>query len=313
MQEERAPWLDDEDEPQGSVWAGRNRLRLLVAAATLPWLVVIAVMLSPLWRGGGQAPVPPGAVDQSGWPIEQPAPGEHRPAPGTTPDGQSGPAAPGLPQESDPSPGEVLGLTELRGDWRLGPEVGDLGAVAMLVARGWLSGIGPALRVDGVDPVGGAYLEQVVVEAVERPAAGAAVVSLAVVVLEEAGDGLAARARRLAVPLSVGPDHVRPAGQPWWLPGHDLAPVALATAPVDDHGALLAAAEAVSAAGYRDVEVVSLEQSDLWPWIARVDATTPDGLRVSGPVWLRRHLDGFVVAGTPPPATHPAGPGEVLP
>jgi len=291
VDDERTPWLDAADGEEAPGWSGRRRFQVLVAAASLPWLVVAVVVLSP----GGDEPPPQPVADGDavqGTADEPPSAGDAPPGQGT----------------DDP----VLEITELRGDWRLGPEVGDLGAVAMLVARAWLGGAGPVLSVDGLEPLTGTYLEQVAVETVERPGPGVAVVSLSAVVLEAQGEGFVARARRLAVPLAVGDVRVRPAGQPWWLPGHDLTPTTLETTPVDEEPEMLAAAQAVSDAGYQEVELVALERSGTGPWIAWVESITPEGLEVSGPVWLRRHLDGFVVVGTPP-QPRPAAPQEVGP
>lgn len=326
MQDDRSPWLDDGDvDAEGP--GGRRRLRFLAAVATLPWLVVGAVVLVPAWRGGPASPHDPahgghvGHTDQAavpdppggpapppgGWEQPQtPGDGHGGPPPGpdgpTPPDDELAPAAPDAPAPYPDDlldPGGVLGLTELRGDWRIGPESGDLAAVAAIVARAWLTGVEPVLSVGDLDPLEGHYVEHLVVEAVERPSTDTAVATLAAVVLEDGGEGFVARVRRLAVPLVVGPAGGRPAGPPWFLPAPDLRPAALPTVPVDDPAVLLAAAEAVTAAGYLDAELHALERTDHGPWVARISARTPDGVAVDGPVWLRRHLDGFVVAGTP--------------
>ncbi len=281
MDDRDSPWFDDEDGlARGD---GRRRIRLLLAAATVPWLVVVLLVV----RQAGEVPEPVGETAADPVAADEPP----QPAAVATDDAD---------EATDPV--EVLSLTEIRGDWRMGVGDGDVAAVAVLVARAWLTGVDPILPINGFDPYPDGYAEHLVVEAIERPDAGAAIVTLTAIVLEPDANGLAATPRRLAVPLMLD-DGVHPAGEPWWLPEPVLEPVTVELEPVSDPEEQLAAAEALTAAGYLDVELLTLGNADGWPWIAQVRARTPGGAVVEGPVWLRRHLHGFVVVGTPLPDT----------
>ena len=308
-------WIDDtSDEAPGT----RRRPALLLVAASVPWLVVVALLALPGRLGGvnGAAPHDPGVSLRDAGSDDAPAdagsgdtPSDTTPAgPSPTDSGSEAGAAtppphqPQAPTETSPArPPDTsetpLALTEHRGRWRTeaGPE--EAAALAVAVARAWLTGLSPPLHVDGVSPeADDRYAEHVVVEAVEQPGPEAAVVTLLAVVLE--GDDLSARVRRLAVPIAWEQGSPRPAGQPWWLPGPTLDPLVPDTEPVDDPDEYLAVLDALAAAGLEDAEVHHLGATSGWPVVAEVTATTGGGDRIAGPVWLRRHLDGYVVAGT---------------
>lgn len=209
--------------------------------------------------------------------------------------------------EWDGHPGFTV--TELQGDWRRTPGIRAAEAVAVLVARSWLSTSQADLDVGGLStPVAGGWVEQLAVEATEQLDPHVVVVTLIATVYDS--DLHVVRQLRLGVPVTVGTQHPTPVGEPWLLPELPLRMDTPATERVLDEHDLAAARTALDDAGYTDVDVHSLERTDSWPWRAHVDARTPDGHEVTTPVLLRRHLDGFVVAGTVLGATveHPTSP-----
>jgi hypothetical protein len=126
-------------------------------------------------------------------------------------------------------------------------------ALAVVVARAWLTDVDPRLELDGLPSAGtGRYVEHLVVEAVELPAPEHAVVTLLAVLLE-GEEELTAVVRRLAVPIAFDGDGAQPGGTPWWLPEPSLEARPPSTTPVEDLEELLAATEALHAAGYTDV------------------------------------------------------------
>jgi hypothetical protein len=108
---------------------------------------------------------------------------------------------------------------------------------------------------------------------------------------------------RLAVPVALDPGGVRPAGAPWPLPVDDMAVTPPTTHPVDDPDLRLAAAEAVTTAGYRDVALTSLSRASGWPWVVHVRAHAPqEDVSRDHVLWLRPDVGRLVVAGTAAPA-----------
>jgi hypothetical protein len=323
-------WLD-EDTPRHS---GRSR-RLLVLAG-LPWLVVLAVVVLPAGgpgadrpepdAGPGHAPGDAGAGTHEGHGSPQPEPGSHGTAgpaeepstPAAEPEGapEPGPrvSAPETDGGPDPAPPDGAGavplpaaadddwwLVEQRGRWRVAAGTEEAAAMAVVVARAWLTDLDPRLTLDAIPPAGaGRYVEHLVVEAVEVPLDGHAVVTLLAVLLasEADGDDLVAQVRRLAVPVAFDGDGARPGGSPWWLPGPSLEARPPTVTPVDDPDERLAAAEALVAAGYDEVSLERLERTAGPAVLATVSARTPDGEPIDGTVWLRRHVERYVVAGT---------------
>jgi hypothetical protein len=302
MRDALPDWLDDAEDPPP-----RRRRTALLVLAVLPWLVVLSALVSPRL-----APTPtPGGDDPDAG--SDAATGDH--------DGHADAPAPdaagvGVPESTLPGAGEGAApaegtdpvepgwwLPEHRDNGRPGPGDGVTASVAVAVARAWLTGLPPRLEVGGITPAGDeGYVEHLAVEAIERPEAGAAVVTLLAVLLE-VGEEQTADVRRLAVPLVEEAGGPRPGGSPWWLPAPDLAAVPVDGEPVDDPALLAAATAAIHGAGLDHLEVVALERTFRWPWIARVRADgsrAPDG-EADGAVWLRRHLDGFALAGEPLP------------
>jgi hypothetical protein len=329
-------WLDDAP-PE----APRGRRSLLLALAVLPWLAVLALLLRPAAptpitdplahelapaegdgspaRFPGTAPgttrAPDDAPDVTS--PRDPSAGSH----GTGADGTEGEAGTGPTASPVPDAGSVpeeggWWSTEQRGNWRLAPGDGATAAIATAVGRAWLTEVAPRLEVTGIEPAGArTYAEHLAVEAVERPAAGAAVVTLLAVVLYADAEHTA-EVQRVAVPIAETPDGPRPAGSPWRLPAPDLTVTPLDASPVDDPPLVLEALEALEAAGFgegRPLEVTTLERTDGWPWVAHVrisDTEAGADPRWEGSVWLRRHLDGFALSGVPLAVDHaePAGP-----
>lgn len=268
----------------------RRRVRLAVVAslAAVPWIVVAATVLRP---PPGPPPLASGSV------------------PAATPDATSHGAA-GAEERADGGAPVVLG-TVLDGGARGAPTIDEVGAVAVVVGRAFAGGDGAPLDA-GVDPSPGTgYVEHLAVEAVDAPSPDLAVVTLLVVVLH-AEDGTYRRAelRRLAVPLAVGADGARPAGTPWWLPAPALDPAPPAElAPVDDPDLHLAVAEAVEAAGYRDVVVTAVARTGSWALVVEAEAAAPGAVvATTHTLWLRQHLGGLLVAGTRPADPGPAPP-----
>jgi hypothetical protein len=294
---------DDEEERRRP--PPRSRLLLVVAVA--PWLVVV-------WLLGAPGEPPPAGPDAA-------APADHHAAaapvdpdpteadPGTagaTARDEPGADLVGPPVDTAPGPAaapgdlpaaEELLLVEQRGRWRAEAGAEEAAALAVVVARAWLTDHDPRLAIAELTPPEvGRYAEHLMVEAVEATAPDLTVVTLLAVLLD-GRDELAVSVRRLAVPIALDATGARPAGTPWWLPGPTLDPADLSTRPIADVDEVVAAAAALEAAGYEDLTVDGLEELGGTAAVATVRARTPDGERVDGPVVLRRHLDRWVVAG----------------
>jgi hypothetical protein len=289
------PWLDAEDDPP--VPPARRRW-LLPLLAAVPW-VLIAVLLSTRGPSGVVPDATQATADEgrTGTASAEGSPPADVAAPSAAPD-----ALPG-----DGSAGSTWAINEHRGAWRVVPGDGTAAAIAVVVARSWLTGVAPTLELPGLPaPVEATYLEHLAVEAIERPAPGAAVVTLVAVLLERgAEDQHEVRVERLAVPIVEVDDVPAPAGAPWWLPPPDLTVRELDREPLDDPDLQLAALEALDAAGSPPVELLGLERTSSWPVIAHVRTEDPTGAAWEGPVWLRRHLEGFALAGLPLPSPRP--------
>ncbi|HSK25145.1 MAG TPA: hypothetical protein VK906_18305 [Egicoccus sp.] len=280
MRDELPDWMDP---PAEDAERPRRRLHRLLALAAVPW-VVVAVLVG--WRGSGD---PVAATDDLGAP-----PDATEAAGGETAGGETA----GEPPSVDAAPEDGLVAETWQVGWREYPGDGATGAVAAAVARAWLTGLDPLLAVEGISPDDhSSYAEHLTVEAIERPGPGAAVVTFSAVVLE-GGEPTAARLRRVAVPVDEHDHDPRPAGAPWELPGLDLTPALPVAA--DDLGTehWPAAEAALRAAGFADAELRGLQRTTSWPVLAAIRTDTPDGPR-DQVVWLRRHLDRFVVAGLP--------------
>lgn len=273
----------------------RTPRRWLLLAAVAPWLVVAVLLVRD-----------PGAA-----PATTPPPEVSSPAPTPLPSAPASPGATPTAGRPDPATDDPAVTTSVTAD-----TVDDRGravGLAVTVARAWLSTRPSALVVDGVEPAPGAatrYVEHLVVEAVDHPARGALVVTLRAVVLpieeDRYGDPDAVR---LAVPVRLTSTGPQLGGPPWWLATEDVAPAPPTVEPVDDPDLRLAAAEAVDAAGYAEVQLEGLERTDGWAWVAHVTARAP-GQEEAGDhaIWLRADVGRLVVAGTSPPRDDGAGP-----
>jgi len=280
-----------------------GRRRWLLPLIAVPWLVVAALLVLPGRGGpGAEGPSPttaapeqvPDLADRSGAGAEERLLHEHadrepvtttaEPPPTT---GDGGGSAPELPAVT-------LELEELRGRWRVGPGSEEAAALAVVIARAWLTGLGPRLELEGAAPDPGSYAEHLVVEAVEHPSPRTTAVTLVAVLLSDPEDADAAvEVRRVVVPLATDGGSPRPAGAPWLLPGPALAQAEVDLQPLDDPAAGTAADTALAVAGLGELAVTDLRTADGWPVVARAS----DGER-EHTIWLRPHLDGFVVAGS---------------
>ncbi|MEX2503943.1 MAG: hypothetical protein WD378_03780 [Egicoccus sp.] len=302
MRDELPDWMDP---PAEDAERPRRRLHRLVALAAVPW-VVVAVLVG--WRGGTDpvdatdglhgAAAPTGDVPAAGG-ADGPAGTEGPPDdhPGPEAAATDEPATDG-PAPDGPAPDDALVVETWQGGWREFPGDGATLAVAAAVARAWLTGLDPVLDVEGVTPDDASgYAEHLTVEAIERPGPGAAVVTFSAVVLD-GGDPATARLRRVAVPVDEREVDPRPAGAPWEVKGLDLTPALPAVADElgDEHWP--AAEAALRAAGFADARLRGLQRTTSWPVLASIRTDTADGPR-DQVVWLRRHLDHFVVAGLP--------------
>jgi hypothetical protein len=304
-------WLDEPDDEV----ARRPRPGLLVVAA-LPWLLVVALLVLPGRLGGdgpgateptgADAPRPDAPVGGTSGAIDAPvggtsgaidASGSETPTGSATGAGATdagGEAAPGGAADPATRGGSATELTGTHtGDGR-DPVEAEAAALALVVARGWLTGVAPVLDVAGrPPPIDDRYAEHLVVEGIDRPGPEAAVVRVVAVVLS-GGTQLEASIERLAVPVALTPEGPHPAGAPWPLPPPATAPLLPAVDTIDDAEQLLAAREALADTGFDPDLLVGLGATSGWPVIATLsDATTPE-------VWLVRDGDGFLVAGTEP-------------
>lgn len=287
---DRPAWLDVEDVAPAAAAGRSSRTPWLFAAGALPWLVVGALLV----RGDG----PEGAAVAA--------------APTTPPvlatadrDEQVDVDVP-VPPRGDDEPGAAI----LSSGALVAVDEDEARAVAVVTARRWLTTVGPDAGPDGPDVAAGAdadadaglYAEHLVVEGVDHPAPGAAVVTVRAVVLRVAGDAYQAmEVRRVAVPLRFDARGAVPAGTPYLLPHADAtAEPFTPTEAIEDPDLLLLAGEALAEAGYADVSVRSLHRTSSWPLVVTAD------VRAGGPpartvaVWLRPHLGRLVVAGTRP-------------
>lgn len=296
--------LDDWDVPVPG--SGSGSRRWLLVAAALPWVVVVAVLVT------GERVAAPAAVSSG----DATSAATGAPSPVTAPVGTTSPAETAAPPAPDATSDH---LAPVALDGTTGPTaLGAARGLALVVARSWLSTRPAGPAVDGLTPAAGAdihYVEHLVVESIDHPAPGALVVALRAVVLPVEGDRYGtAEQLLLAVPIELGADGARPAGTPWRLPLDTPALNEPATSPIDDPDLQLAAVDAVVAAGYRDVDLSALSRTSGWAWVADVTARAPgEDDRGAHRIWLRSDVGRLVVAGTsappraaPPTATAPS-------
>lgn len=282
------PWMHaDDDWEESEPRRGVGRARLLAVLAAVPWLVALTLVVrsgGPTPTGAGPAPTEAATTTSPATPEPSADAGSH------LSDGDATP--PPLAYANRP---------------RVTVTAADAAAVATAVARAWLTGVGPALTVEGVEVTGPTYAEHLVAEAIDHPAPGLAVVTLlGVVLLTDQGTYNGATVRRLAVPVALDAAGAHPAGAPWWLPAPDLSPTAVQRSPLDDPDLAIEAALAAEAAGYTEVELLDLAATDSWPLIATLRAIAPGQTEQhEHEVWMRPHLGGLVVAGWLPERPDP--------
>lgn len=189
------------------------------------------------------------------------------PSPARTPERPAGPAGPAPIVAAGPA------LDEQRATWRVTGGTEEAAALAVLVARR------TALTTTS-DPF-------VVLEALERPSGDAVVVTVLV-------DDGAGPVERLAVPVALGPEGARLAGTPWALPAPDPEVLEPDTSPITDALLLDSARRALDDLGLPTTDL-RLARTTSWP----VVATARDSTGTTSRVWLRWHLDRYVVAGLP--------------
>lgn len=297
--------LDWFDGPEDPTEEGRRRPRWFPLLVAAPWLVVAALLVAPQ-LGRDTAEVDPvsrtastavedttvgtGSIDD-----DLPATAADDPAPGSDPEGgtASDRSTTGTPQVLDGP--EVVEVQELRGRWRVGPGSEEAASLAVVIARAWLTGVGPPLLIPGISSDSTAYAEHLVVEAVERTSADTEVVTVLAVLLRE-GENTdpTVTVERLAVPITFDDAGPRPGGVPWPLPGPRLEPALPTLTPVQDDGSAWdQAVAALARAGLGTFQLEDLKQAADGPLVA----TVTDGADRYD-IWLRAHVDGYVVAGS---------------
>lgn len=288
-------WLEPDD---GRPTRDKRRLRLAVLAV-IPWLVVAGLLVAPRTADAPDPDDRAASEPANSAGVDDPADRAPR-ADGGSPVGDgplvdAGPVPHGADDATSPPAPTVLDAVEIRGRWRMEPGVEEAASLGLVVARAALTGIAPVLAIEGIEAAGSdRYAEHLIVEAVEHTGSDAMTVTVLAIVLTT-GDELAAEVVRLAVPVTLDGDGAHPAGAPWQLPAPTLTPRPPELDPLDDPDTELRAAEALAAAGLEELELTSVLAAEHGPAVAV--ASSADGGQQT--VWLRRHLDGFVVAGTP--------------
>ncbi len=231
-----------------------------------------------------------------GAPSTSAAPATSEPSPFAAPQ----PAAPtvagtqhGAATQSTPQGGMTSGRPEIR-IVDASPRASDLGAAVVATFPTAVERLGSPSRI------------HVHVEGIDAPSPGQAVVVFLGV---EFGAAAPPPARRIAVPAHWDGERWA-AGTPWDLPPSPsaMATDALidATLPADDPELLALAVDALEAAGWSAVVIESLRVPiEGWAHPVAFEATrrTERSGRARHVVWLRRHLDRLVVAGTRVSAT----------
>lgn len=248
--------------------AGRDDGRGPAVVAGVLLVAVVAVLADPgavvVRRGGGPAPtIAARAPAADGGVVARPDPVPSGGAQEAPMVGSGGPAG--------------VRVTEVRGGWRLEDGLETAAAVGLLTATAWAAA-----------SVTGDHAPTVVLEAVESPGPGAAIVTALMVSVGERGPGT----QRVVVPISVTRDGAVRAGTPWVLPGPALAPYRPEAVAVTDPGLVAAARRALDDVGIDGTSLETLEATEGWAYLTRLSGVG------DGP-WLRWHLDRFVVTGVP--------------
>jgi hypothetical protein len=263
-----------------------RRIALILLAVTVVMLVlrsplsVVTLigtpsMLGPTAPHDGPVDTVPDVVDARAGDGGDRAAGHGGPLGGDVSDGRWG-ASPVRPGGLD------IVVEEFRGGWRVEGGAEEAAAIAVIAAHAWADT--RVERSSGSTTTSGTGVV-VAVEAVERPGALHAVVTLLVTSDEDL--------HRIAVPIRFGADGPSVAGTPWSLPAPTGAVSEVRGVAVSDPELLEAARRALEAVGVPGARLVGLEATDGWPFIARLDDDA------DGSPWLRWHLDRFVVSGIP--------------
>ncbi len=264
---------DLDDEPPA-----RRRRPALPFLVALPWLVLVAVLVLPRLAAS-----------------EPPSTSPHDAAP-TIPVDAQGDEALELRSDEPASTAPAETAREV-GPARSATIPGDdlrHGALAIALARAWLSGMGPPLHVGGIQPPEARYAEHLTVEAIERTSDDTAVVTVLATVFE-GPDELEIGLQRVAVPLLIDGDGAHPAGAPWQLASpRPVSRPPEATRTLTDPEDLLAAADALRAEGYLEAEVLQLSETDRWPVLVHFALPDEVGARTA---WLQRTDETYVVVG----------------
>lgn len=304
----RTPPWDELDE--GTPRRRGSRRGALLTIGLAPWLLLGVVLLRGATGDASElttttaTPLPVGASDASDHEDPTPSPDETpdagdrsrdaQPPQAPLPPATDGDTTTALPGPDDTASDRAAHLADVTD--------GDAGAVAIAVARAWLSDEGaPDLEGPPVTPRRGSYLEHASVRRIEVIGTDLAVVTVGVLLLErDEGRYDRIRAADVLVPLTVTATAAHPAGPPWWGPrALDLTERSPVTHDDEDPTTPDRVAAALETAGYRDVAVHRVARTDDGLLQVTVEATTADGDVLDGALWLAETSDGPQVLGSP--------------
>lgn len=258
----RSSWWDNPDE--GFSWAGdstdgRSRRRgwRLLALAVAPWLAVVGLMMAG-WRPSQRVPITAAPPTEST--IRSRAAAAHH---------LHSAEHPRLDSRTGPGEADALGPA--------------LGATAAAAVQQALTGTDQASARSR-------YVNLALPEATTW-IGDVAIVDVAAVVLEGTGGRWdQPHPARYAVPLQVRAGAVRVLGIPWALPHPPQTALgSTAFAPVNDRALTEAAGRAISAVGYRDVNVRALARDPGLPGVLKVEVTAigpGEGQPRSQEIWV---------------------------
>lgn len=277
-----------------------SRARWLLIAAACPWVVLAAMFV------GGRPAASPDA--HGGMP-----PGDHPPQTSVVasdePDPVAGTATEPAPAGTPAQEPDAIGADLADALVITSAEVPDTRTraigLASFAARTWLSALPSPATIPGIGQHPNAdqqYVEHLVVESIDQPARGAAVITFHALVLDVSSDAYGPpRAIRLAVPVAFDAREAWLAGTPWLLAATDPQVRPLEATPIDDPDLQLAAIEAIERAGWQVTSLERLERAAGWPLVATARAVPPGHeAEVDVALWLRVEVDRLVVAGTAP-------------